>query len=193
MLCIVVFRHGETDWNLIGRLQGRENVALNEAGLRQAAEAAEALRGLHPAAIWSSPLDRALVTARTLADALGGGPVKTDEGLLERDFGVHSGKIYKNIFAAMQDEGMETLPDAADRLERTLRRIAREESRGPIFCVSHGAVLNALLTKVTNGVTGSGKLKIGNVHGCLFRLDGETLTAEAWNLSPAEIKERLCR
>ena len=72
---LVVVRHGETDWNAQLRVQGTTDIPLNERGLAQAAQSAAALAGEFggaraPSVVYSSGLDRALMTARAVADAL---------------------------------------------------------------------------------------------------------------------------
>ena len=60
---IIAIRHGETAWNVDGRIQGHLDIPLNDAGLWQAARAARALADESIAAIYSSDLLRAYATA----------------------------------------------------------------------------------------------------------------------------------
>ena len=72
MECLLfVFRHGETDWNRDGRLQGHTDTLLNATGLAQAQALAERLRAHRLDAVVSSDLARAWTTAQILAE-LGG-------------------------------------------------------------------------------------------------------------------------
>jgi probable phosphoglycerate mutase len=64
-------RHGQTDWNAIGRMQGQSDIPLNATGLQQAKEAAEKFVGLDIDRIVSSPLKRASVTAQIICDRIG--------------------------------------------------------------------------------------------------------------------------
>ena len=68
---LVLWRHGQTDHNLTGRVQGRIDIPLNATGLAQAAAAARILASPRPDRIVSSPLGRARTTAQILADLTG--------------------------------------------------------------------------------------------------------------------------
>ncbi|HWX09771.1 MAG TPA: histidine phosphatase family protein, partial [Gaiellaceae bacterium] len=86
MATLLLVRHGETDWNAEGRLQGHTDRPLNEHGRRQAHALAERLAGDDIAAVYASDLARARETAEILGAKLGL-PVSRDAGLRERDWG----------------------------------------------------------------------------------------------------------
>ena len=65
---IVIWRHGQTDWNIENRFQGSTDIPLNETGLVQVARAGKLLTGLSPSQIIASDLSRAYFTAKALAD-----------------------------------------------------------------------------------------------------------------------------
>jgi probable phosphoglycerate mutase len=65
---LVIWRHGQTDWNTANRFQGHSDIPLNEVGQYQAERAARLLAGMKPTAIMSSDLMRAQESANTLAD-----------------------------------------------------------------------------------------------------------------------------
>lgn len=92
MTVLYVVRHGQTAWNVEGRLQGTADQPLNEAGREQAKRCArllaDAISG--PVTIVSSPLSRACDTAAAIAGALGAA-VELDERLVERTYGVWEG------------------------------------------------------------------------------------------------------
>ena len=88
---ILLVRHGETDWNLAGRFQGRSDVPLNQKGVEQANALASALRKESLAAIYSSPLVRAKETARLIKVFHPSSPLFEDEGLVEMDLGEFEG------------------------------------------------------------------------------------------------------
>ncbi|MCQ2597140.1 MAG: histidine phosphatase family protein [Treponema sp.] len=88
---LYLLRHGETDWNKEWRLQGLSDISLNENGIAQAKEAAQKYAHLHFDYVFSSPLQRALNTARILAEPHGL-EVQTDERLCEICLGDLEGK-----------------------------------------------------------------------------------------------------
>jgi hypothetical protein len=88
----IFVRHGQTDWNKVGRIQGDTDIPLNLTGLAQARGAAQLIDGVQVDLIVSSPLRRAVATAHILADATTC-PVVIDEGLKERSFGAYEGCV----------------------------------------------------------------------------------------------------
>jgi len=88
---IVVWRHGQTDWNKINRFQGHSDIPLNEVGKLQITHAAQILAGMKPTQIISSDLGRALETAEALAK-LTGLSVSAHESLRETNGGLWEGK-----------------------------------------------------------------------------------------------------
>lgn len=93
-------RHGETDWNRQGLFQGHAGISLNETGLEQAQATAASLAqsGKDFAALYSSPLSRALQTAKETARQLDM-PIRLDERLREINQGEWTGKNYKMVVA----------------------------------------------------------------------------------------------
>ena len=92
----LLIRHGQTDWNLERRLQGRESVPLNDVGRGQSTECGKLIAkaiaaGLDIKMMFSSPLGRAADTARFMADELPFDRIETCDELIERDYGVLSG------------------------------------------------------------------------------------------------------
>ena len=90
VVTLVLWRHGQTTYNVERRFQGQRDVPLDEVGVRQAAEAARYLATLRPSAIFSSDLSRASVTAAALAK-LTGLSVQLDKDLRERSGGSWEG------------------------------------------------------------------------------------------------------
>ncbi|MBN2812749.1 MAG: histidine phosphatase family protein, partial [Bacteroidales bacterium] len=90
---LTIIRHGETDWNSTGRLQGCEDIELNHTGRGQAHRLATYLGRENWDAIVSSPLKRAYETARIIASSLSLNKIEVIEKLRERDYGEASGLL----------------------------------------------------------------------------------------------------
>ncbi|TRZ55264.1 MAG: histidine phosphatase family protein [Streptomycetaceae bacterium] len=88
---VLLWRHGQTDWNMVNRFQGHSDIPLNDVGRYQAQHAAEILAGMNPTTIISSDLGRAHETAQALAKLVGL-TVSTHEDLRETNGGLWEGK-----------------------------------------------------------------------------------------------------
>src|SRR5215472_9433737 len=97
MECLLfLFRHGETDWNRTGRLQGHTDTPLNATGLAQAEALGEKLRTHRLDAVVSSDLARAWTTGQIVAGALGV-PLIAEPGLREADIGAAEGLLWPEV------------------------------------------------------------------------------------------------
>ncbi len=155
---IILIRHGETAWNAERRLQGHIDIALNSAGLRQAAALAAALASEPLDAIVASDLQRAHQTAQALA-AAHDMPVGIDPHLRERCFGGFEGLLYSEIearfpreYAAWQARDIDSVMPPGARTgesfrqfyERSVGAILGHAARRPgqtLALVAHGGVL----------------------------------------------------
>ncbi len=86
---IYIIRHGQTDWNVEGRYQGRIDIELNETGINQAKQIYDELKDIKFDKVFSSPLKRALQTARIITDD----NIIVDNRLIERSNGDLEGKL----------------------------------------------------------------------------------------------------
>jgi probable phosphoglycerate mutase len=155
---LFLFRHGETDWNREGRLQGHTDVPLNDTGIGQAAALGERLRAYRLDAVVSSDLARASATARIVADALGV-PLLTDPGLRETNVGAAEGLLWaeaKTRFGEGLTErwysdddtafpGGETGLATRTRGLAALRRFALANPYRRIGVATHGAMVRQLM------------------------------------------------
>lgn len=150
MTRLIIWRHGNTDWNAAGRVQGQTDVPLNDLGREQARAAAPLLAALRPDAIVASDLSRAADTAAALA-ALTGLPVGTDPRLRERHFGLWQGLIlaeaaerhpaeYARWRAGDPDPGagIETLDDLGKRVGAAFQDAADLAPGGTVVVTTHG-------------------------------------------------------
>src|SRR3989442_755381 len=160
---LALIRHGETVENLAGRGRGGGDAPLPGNGRRQAVAVAGRLKGRGPhAAIYGSPLARALETARLVAAVLGPLAVQVDPGLSEYDFGEWDGltpaELRERGFwqAVRQDArfappGGEPFVEAARRVVAALSAIARAHVGGSVVVVGHGLSLAAGLALLLRG------------------------------------------
>ncbi len=108
-------RHGETDWNAAGRVQGHTPTELNERGREQAREIGRRLKGRRFAAVWSSDLPRAYQTAQLLVESASFSlEIERSEQLRERSFGRYEGMTTAEIGAARTALGLNATGDLAD-------------------------------------------------------------------------------
>lgn len=148
---VLLVRHGETDWNRAGRVQGHTDVPLNELGRAQALAAAELLSGAEPSRIITSPLGRAAETAAIIAAAIDGPAVETEDDVIEMQYGEAEGAVWQEVRHLYADgvvPGAEPRPAVLERSMAALRRIAAE-STGTVIVTSHGGVINGLTRHTT--------------------------------------------
>jgi uncharacterized phosphatase len=181
-------RHGETDWNAAGRLQGREDVPLNSNGEAQARRLAEALHGLGIERILTSYLSRARRTAEIVAARLAIADLAVVEGLHERDYGDISG-LTPDERAARFPPGtspanQESATAMKDRVTAALDAIATSHAERKILVVSHGGVINTLLAHVTDGRHGTGRNLLPNCSITRFNHHGDAWTVQYFGVSP---------
>ncbi len=138
-------RHGETDWNRRGLMQGQVDVPLNDAGRRQAENAANLLADVPLATICSSPLQRALETARII-NGTRRCPVRVIDGLQECGFGPFEGRPksawYRDWLAGAQFDGVEPLDRFIERARGAIDLALSYAA--PVLIVAHGGVYWAL-------------------------------------------------
>jgi len=158
---ICVSRHGETDWNIAGILQGWTDVLLNDLGRQQAHELAAAVACCRISRVYSSPLRRALETAEIISGKLRLGPPVSHEGLKERNFGVIQGmpkaelspafleQIVKRNPACFFDHG-ETMEGFASRVLDAIAGIAKDHSGERVLVITHGWVMDVITRHILN-------------------------------------------
>lgn len=169
---ICIIRHGETDWNIIGKLQGREDIPLNDNGKTQAELCGLALGNKKWKAIFTSPLSRARQTADIIASVLDIHEVYHENDLVERDYGKASGLTEAERMALFPDGkygGIEDWEMLRDRVYGSIIRIADRFYPEDIIIISHGAAINSILAELSNHSIGTGKTRLKNA--CINMLD----------------------
>lgn len=186
---IYLIRHGQTDWNLQGRFQGREDIALNEYGILQAQECGNAIKGEQFKAVITSPLSRARKTAEIIADRLSVDQVIIDEAITERDFSKVSGMTPKEreiFYASGEKDDKEPWEDLCNRMLTSIKRYAHKFHGNNIIMVSHGASINSVLSALSEGKTGTGKIILKNACINILHYENEKLSLGDINLSAEE-------
>lgn len=190
---VIFVRHGQTEWNVAGRLQGRGDSPLTELGRHQARAHAGWLMGLGPDRILASPLGRAQATAKILADALGLA-VEIEPRLEERCMGRFEGWTLDEVGAAAPDEasarirdpwryrapGGENYDDMLERVEPLLDELSAQES-GRVVLVSHGTLVRPLLGRLL-GLEQEAILRLRQPNAVAYqvKLDGVTPEVLRW-------------
>ncbi len=188
---ILAIRHGETGWNVEGRIQGQLDVPLNEMGRWQVNRLALAVTDEEIDAVYSSDLLRAMETAQAVSRGCGLAVV-TDVGLRERGFGEFEGLTYAEINARWPDVGErwrrrdptfgapggETLDDFYARSIETATRLAAHHPGQTIALVSHGGVMDCLYRAATHlALDAPRSWQLGNaaINRLLYTPQGFTL------------------
>src|SRR5262245_35754579 len=152
-LRLYLARHGETDWNLEGRMQGGKDIPLNATGRKQAAALKEHLKGVRFDAVYSSTLSRSRDTAEIVRRQV---PLTSLPGLAERRFGKFEGLLSKAPDTGPEFERRRWDPQDAldggeswiaftDRVRSAMQTIRSKHSSGEILVVGHGGTNQAIL------------------------------------------------
>lgn len=156
---IYLVRHGETEWNRVRRFQGRSNLPLNQEGRKQVRALAAALKNKPLTAIYTSPLIRALETARLIKAFHPSTPIFEEKGLIEMDLGEFDGmkaqdwaeqypdfrKAWNENPASVKMPGGESLKEVQARAKEALERITRIYSPDTTLLISSHNFVNLTL------------------------------------------------
>ncbi|MEU3541277.1 histidine phosphatase family protein [Streptomyces paromomycinus] len=189
---IVLWRHGQTAWNLERRFQGSTDIELTEEGVAQARRAARLLAALQPDAIIASDLRRAAATARELA-AVTGLEVTHDQGLRETYAGAWQGLTHEEIVARYGEQyaawkrgepvrrgGGELETEVADRAAPVVERSADKlPDGGTLVVVSHGGTIRTTIGRLL-GLESHHWEGLGGLSNCCWSVLGEG--ARGWRL-----------
>jgi broad specificity phosphatase PhoE len=154
MLRIYVVRHGQNQDNADGILNGHRDQPLTDIGITQAHETADKLYsiGIQFDKVYTSPLMRAYKTAEIITDTLRLPKPEIMPELIERNFGVMTGKKQSQVVELcspdilktdmityfLNPEGAETFPQLLDRAKRALTHIVAQHAEGDLLLVTHG-------------------------------------------------------
>ena len=149
-LTVLLVRHGQSEWNAAGRMQGQTaHPALTELGHRQAAAAARELAAERPGALISSDLARAVQTAEHCARATGL-PVRTSPALREQGYGVLEGRPSRELWDLVDwtdphwaADGGESLAQLHARVAGFLAQLRTDPPADVVALVTHGDTIRA--------------------------------------------------
>lgn len=192
---LLALRHGESEWNALGRWQGQEDPPLTEVGLLQAVAAGEQLGAFD--AVWASTLQRAAHTAAIIAELLGIGPVQLHPGLMEAAFGPWQGLTIDQIEAGWpgvlaehrRPEGAEAPEAVVERALGAFRDIAETTPGGEVLIISHAGLIRSVCRSL-----GEHDARFSNLGGRWFAVhpDGRvTAGADVQLVEPTAFRNTL--
>jgi broad specificity phosphatase PhoE len=155
---VLLWRHGQTDWNTVNRFQGHSDIPLNAVGQYQAKHAASILVGMQPTKIISSDLSRARDTAQALGD-LTNLKVEIDIDLRETNGGLWEGKTgaenraedLRNFVRWIDGEDNpagttgEKRSEVAERAVRAIKKALGEKTDQLLVVATHGGTARCIL------------------------------------------------
>lgn len=170
MTIVCLIRHGETDWNAQGKIQGKTDIPLNAAGIEQAQQCGAYLSASDWDLIITSPLQRARRTAEIINETLDLPLVEMEE-FAEKHFGDAEGLTFEERALTFPDRLYPNQEDNDffhERLAAGLKIIHDRYPNKRVLLVSHGGVINAILAKLSAGEIGSGKTRL--LNACLSHI-----------------------
>ena len=155
---LILVRHGETETNRLGRIQGVSHAPLNERGLEQAAAVARSLRSDAPFTLYVSPLRRAAQTAEAIAGQTGVSAIRED-GLIEMDVGEFEGltgrqlrERFPDVMRAWDENAVETvmpggesLATVRERAWKTVMKLADRHGAETVVAVTHNFTIQMIV------------------------------------------------
>jgi len=190
---LIVVRHGETEHNVAGIAQGWNDSALSERGEQQVAALASKIATMNVDAIYSSPLDRAMSTARAIASATNL-PIETLDELREMNYGGWEGRSFLDVRrddAAIYEEWIANgdcpCPGGGESHNDVRRRFAAalEKIRGtkPVL-VTHGTAIRIGVTVLLDlPVMASRHFAQDNAAMNVFTRRGGRWVLKSWNVT----------
>jgi len=163
LIKIYIARHGETTWNVEGRIQGRSDPGLSPKGHAQSVALRHQLKDRPLSAIYASTLQRSILTAEPLANHLGL-PIQSQPELDEIAFGILEGKLLYPFDEELKSEwekfkdnrfiyripGAENYADVADRIKPFMERFLQDHEGQEVLIVGHRVVNRLLIGMLMN-------------------------------------------
>ena len=197
---LILVRHGQTESNRLGRIQGINSVPLTDVGRKQAAAAARALAADAPFALYSSPLPRAIETATIIGARTDTIPIQV-EGLMEMDVGEFEGlsgpqlrERFPDVMRKWDEDpasavmpGGESLYDVRGRSWPAVKSLAERHDSERVVAVTHNFTIHTIVCtaldmplnnfrKLRIDLGAITRLEISDAHATLLSLN------ETWHL-----------
>lgn len=174
---LLLVRHGQTAWAAVGRHTGRTDIDLTDIGRGEAQDAARTLEGWNLAKVYSSPLQRALQTARLVGPDCG---ITVDDDLVEWDYGEYEGLTTPQIREQEPGwsvwthpiKGGESIADVGARADAFVNRVLEEVPQGNVAVFAHGHYLAILIARWC---------QLDPVEGRRFALATATVSLMGWH------------
>ena len=191
---LIVIRHGETEWNRIGRIQGQLDSALTPEGIVQAEACAERLAAEKIDRVVTSDSGRVLHTARILNSKLGR-PMRHTSALRERCFGIGEGRTYAElevlhpgkfsrihaVNAEFALDGGESRRTFSERVVAAIQEISIEHAGERVLVVTHGGVLGMIYRWIkAMPVESSASVPIPNVGYNVISREHDVWSVDCW-------------
>lgn len=174
-----LIRHGETDWNLAGRIQGATDIPLNETGRAQAKATGRSMMGRTWDLVVASPLSRAMETASIIAEVNGLPEPIPVAGLVERNYGEAEGLTGPELEAIYPGDtvvpGRESRVEVQNRVVAAIHELAKANPGKNIVVVAHGGVIRSLLHFTTGTAFFGERITNGSIHSFHHSDDGLSL------------------
>ena len=203
MIKIYVARHGETTWNVEGKIQGRSDPGLSPKGYDQSLTLFEQLKDRPISAIYTSTLQRSIWTARPIAEYLRL-PIQKQSELDEIAFGILEGKEFLNFDGEVKIEwekfkkdrftyripGAENYADVTLRVKPFAEKILRDYGDKEILVVGH-RVVNLMLMGLLLDLPLQHMFRVEQTNGCVYLIErnGES---RVFHYMDGELREGFC-
>ena len=158
---IYVIRHGQTDWNVAGKCQGRTDIELNETGIEQAKQAKEQLKNYNIEQIICSPLKRTIIERE--CGTIEGTTRKEWNDIVKNDI-----SIINNYNLNYNEHNIEPIQDVCKRVWNLLDEIKEKYKDRNVLIVTHGGTCRAI-NAYFNGIEEDGNIPSANIKNCEIR------------------------
>lgn len=180
---IYVVRHGQTDWNFEGRIQGKTDIELNERGIEQANKVKELIKNCDINLIVSSPMKRAKRTAEIINE-ITKCDIIFDKALEERGYGIFEGEIREkltdeiinsdfhiinNYYLNKDYKEIETIKSLCDRVWELLDNLKKNYNNKNILLVTHGGTTTAI-NGYFKGINEDGLIENPGLENCEIKV-----------------------